>query len=347
MAWRCAYCVYQIAGKEREGSAQDLKNKGWSWESTVHFTVGLLAAMLYQSPVYMQKNQVDVYYAICSAHFLREAPLSTPDSEFENIRISLSGLEISDMKEEATPVKRQRLEEPKKDESTAPATPPVPEESKKAVRWVEKGPLLVLGEDGLTVSGTKGYCMARTNASVKNGMYYYEIKLLPSIEPYHVRFGWGMKKADINAPVGFDEYSYAYRDIGGVTVHRSKRSEDYGESFGVGDVVGAMICVNWEENASKPTPEATPQTLPGRFFPPSLVKQTSDNAPTPLRIDKASYIRFFVNGKDQGVAFEAMPFGEYYPMVSIYGGGSITANFGPTFAYPPPSDAKPVPPDVN
>ncbi|KAF0697267.1 Aste57867_12039 [Aphanomyces stellatus] len=242
--------------------------------------------------------------------------------------------------EDATPTKRARVDE-KKDETPSAVGTPTPQEDKKDdTRWVEKGCLLGLSEDGLTVTGTKGYCMARTNASVKLGTYYYEIKLQESTEPYHVRFGWGTKKGDINAPVGFDEFSYAYRDIGGVTVHKSRRSESYGESFGVGDVVGALICVNWEEEEKKPASDTT--TLQGRFVPPSLVKSVSDSAPMSPCVDKASYIRFFVNGRDQGVAFEALTFDHYYPCVSVYGNGGVRANFGPTFVFPPPLGASPV-----
>ncbi len=36
--------------------------------------------------------------------------------------------------------------------------------------------------------------------------------------------------------------------------------------------------------------------------------------------------------------------GVYYPAVSMYYGGRVTANFGPRFAFPPPADAGPTRP---
>ncbi|ETV80517.1 hypothetical protein, variant 1 [Aphanomyces astaci] len=246
-----------------------------------------------------------------------------------------------------TPTKRLRLDETKDD--AVPGTPPKDNvKCSTLVRWLDKGPLLLFGDDGVTVSGTKGFCMARTNACVTRGTYYFELKLLGAIEAYHVRVGWGTKKADINAPVGFDEHSYGYRDIGGETMHKSKRSGPYGDSFGVGDTVGAMICVNGDSSEDKSVDTVAP-SLPGRFVPPSLVKQSSDllaHVSSPRRADENSYIRFFVNGKDQGIAFDNLPFAEYFPCVSIYGPGTVSANFGPDFDFPVPG-ALAVPPPVE
>ncbi|ETW09792.1 hypothetical protein H310_00272 [Aphanomyces invadans] len=247
--------------------------------------------------------------------------------------------------EDTTPTKRLRVDDVR---DGGVGTPPQSKDKEAVlVRWLDKGPLLVLGDDGVTVSGTKGFCMARTNVGVKKGTYYFEIKLLPAAEAYHVRVGWGTKKGDINAPVGFDEHSYGYRDIGGETTHKSKRSDRYGESFGVGDIVGTLICVNWEAGEKK-AEGATPSPLPGRFAPSSLSKQSSDlvAVSSPRRVDDASYIRFFVNGRDQGMAFEGMPFAEYFPCVSIYGPGTVRANFGPDFECAPPGVVA-VPPPVE
>ncbi|OQS07544.1 hypothetical protein THRCLA_00445 [Thraustotheca clavata] len=207
-----------------------------------------------------------------------------------------------------------------------------PEEDKKTIRFVEKGTLLTIADNGLMVLGTKGYCMARTNIGAKSGNYYYEITLQPSEIEYHVRFGYGTKKADINGPVGFDEYSFAYRDLQGSIVHKSTRKDGYGDAFGnnkayewdlhsigPGDTVGALIYL--------PPVEAIVEE------PPHLEGSTN---PSPGPIGKLGSISFFVNGKDQGVAFADIPCGEdYYPCVSIYHAGSIVANFGPEFTKPP------------
>ena len=49
-----------------------------------------------------------------------------------------------------------------------------------------------------------------------------------------------------------------------------------------------------------------------------------------------SSITFFRNGKSLGRAFDNIPGGPYFPAVSLYNGASVTLNFGPDFACPPP-----------
>jgi hypothetical protein len=50
-----------------------------------------------------------------------------------------------------------------------------------------------------------------------------------------------------------------------------------------------------------------------------------------------SEIHFFKNGVSMGVAFRDVYVGTYYPAVSLYYGASVAVNFGPTFAFPPPT----------
>lgn len=88
--------------------------------------------------------------------------------------------------------------------------------------------------------------MIRANRGVQSaGTYYYEASMLETKnkEEGHVRLGWARAEADIDGPVGFDEYSFGYRDVKGSSVHDRKRNDEYGEAFGVGDVIGAMICL--------------------------------------------------------------------------------------------------------
>ncbi len=46
----------------------------------------------------------------------------------------------------------------------------------------------------------------------------------------HCRLGWSTKKGELQAPVGYDEHSLAYRDLEGSKVHKALR-EDYGAPF--------------------------------------------------------------------------------------------------------------------
>ena len=49
-----------------------------------------------------------------------------------------------------------------------------------------------------------------------------------------------------------------------------------------------------------------------------------------------SSIIFFVDGSCQDVAFKNINRGTYYPAISLFGGASVSVNFGPYFKYPPP-----------
>jgi Set1/Ash2 histone methyltransferase complex subunit ASH2 len=58
--------------------------------------------------------------------------------------------------------------------------------------------------------------MARASHGVHNGAYYWEIEILPSQgENSHIRLGWSTRQGELQAPVGYDKFSYAYRDISG------------------------------------------------------------------------------------------------------------------------------------
>jgi SPRY domain len=128
----------------------------------------------------------------------------------------------------------------------------------------------------------------------------------------HVRLGWSMRTGELQAPVGYDKWSYAIRDMGGSLVHKSHRQDAWWSGydsieFGPGDVVGCALCLD-----------------------------TTDDP----------HIRFFLNGeclghfviskgkRVGGVAFTIEP-GCYYPAVSLYMGGGVRANFGPHWIYPP------------
>ena len=136
----------------------------------------------------------------------------------------------------------------------------------------------------------------------------------------HVRIGWSMRTGDLQAPVGYDKWSYGIRDIDGSILHCSRRQENWGgEGFGVNDVVGCAICFDDSEQCE--------DNVTGR--------------------KNCNHIRFFKNGdcmgqfviskgkREGGEAFSDVERGTYYPAVSCYMGGSVRANFGPYWIYPP------------
>lgn len=51
-----------------------------------------------------------------------------------------------------------------------------------------------------------------------------------------------------------------------------------------------------------------------------------------------SKIFFFKNGESQGVSFEDIYQGSYYPAISLHKNVTVSVNFGPTFKYPPSTE---------
>lgn len=99
--------------------------------------------------------------------------------------------------------------------------------------------------------------MARANIGAREGRWYYECKILSGVKPPnqdpaltagsesggHVRLGWARREASLDTPVGFDAYSYGFRDLCGQKVHLS-RPKDFmpnNESFCEGDVIGLEL----------------------------------------------------------------------------------------------------------
>ncbi|GAB0134197.1 hypothetical protein EsDP_00002578 [Epichloe bromicola] len=107
---------------------------------------------------------------------------------------------------------------------------------------------------GRGVTTDKGFRMARANVAVREGRWYWECKITqgvqeakePGAKPEmgrHVRVGWARREASLDAPVGFDAYSYGIRDVAGEKVFMSRPKEFFpaGEGIREGDVIGLEI----------------------------------------------------------------------------------------------------------
>ena len=58
--------------------------------------------------------------------------------------------------------------------------------------------------------------MVRATHGVSRGAYYWEMEVLPSTDAdSHVRVGWSTRLGNLQAPVGYDSFSFAYRDLNG------------------------------------------------------------------------------------------------------------------------------------
>lgn len=109
-------------------------------------------------------------------------------------------------------------------------------------------------KSGLQVTTNKGFRMTRANVAVREGRWYWECKITQGMRPpkdgesksdggRHVRMGWARREASLDAPVGFDAYSYGIRDVSGEKVFMSRPKEFFppGEGIREGDVIGLEI----------------------------------------------------------------------------------------------------------
>ncbi|CAM1511235.1 Fc.00g087480.m01.CDS01 [Cosmosporella sp. VM-42] len=104
------------------------------------------------------------------------------------------------------------------------------------------------------VTTDKGFRIAKANVAVREGRWYWECKITKGIKPpkdgeskpvggKHVRMGWARREASLDAPVGFDAYSYGIRDVSGEKVFMSRPKDFFppGEGIREGDVIGLEI----------------------------------------------------------------------------------------------------------
>ncbi|KAJ3181004.1 Set1/Ash2 histone methyltransferase complex subunit ASH2 [Geranomyces variabilis] len=185
-------------------------------------------------------------------------------------------------------------------------------------------------DGGLTVTTDAGYCMAKATHGVWEGKWYYEAII--NDHPGHTRIGWSQISGDLQAPCGYDQFSFGFRDSPGTLFHQSHRKKDapdlYAAGYGPGDVLGMSIDL-------PESPDIITDLLPRLWDRTSLYMPF--RARGPLAIAHGSEIRFWKNGEFLGVAFRDLPRGKYHPAISLYRGASVTLNFGPEFRFPLPA----------
>lgn len=188
----------------------------------------------------------------------------------------------------------------------------------------------------LSVSNfNKGYRCCKATHGVEEGCWYYEVEV-PSNATGHFRVGWSQILGDVHAPVGYDEYSYSFRDLDGGAFHVS-RGKPYGQRWGPGDIIGCMIEIPSLNDSRKPEAKRILSQIQAKYPP-----KREGFYKVSLEVLPDSQVSFFVNGVSQGVAFSNVYSAKYYPAVSIYMGGPLKINFGPHFAFPPSQPFRPV-----
>ncbi|KAG0027679.1 hypothetical protein BGZ81_005378 [Podila clonocystis] len=248
----------------------------------------------------------------------------------------------------------------------------------------DMSPYMLIDDERKTITTEKGFRTVRANCGVREGRWYYEVTIdkggevrYEGRDGAHVRLGWARREATLQAPVGFDAYSYGIRDTTGEKVHMSKVGP-YGEPFKSGDVIGLYISLPPDGNEQSFFKH---RRLRRSFmFKGQLYFESVDYSPTKRYIEMAEYeatpiktnldkpvpppvipgskIILYKNGVCQGVMWqdlhallpieqnekekEQLRFDDgtlgYYPAISVYRNGTATANFGPDFKFPPGKD---------
>lgn len=198
----------------------------------------------------------------------------------------------------------------------------------------DKATGLELSADRLSVKGWKGFRSVRATHGFHEGTRYCEVTVQHLGDSGHCRVGWGTKQAEINAPVGYDQYGFGYRDLEGSKVHKALR-EEYAEPYGESDVLGLFLHLPEGGRALETRAGAELARYKGALY------QVLPEQIEP-RVLPGSVLAFTRNGVVQGVAFKDILEGSYYPMASVFTlpeqkeGATVTFNFGPDFKYSPP-----------
>lgn len=150
--------------------------------------------------------------------------------------------------------------------------------------------------------------MCKSSHGVTEGTWYFECKIL-SLDGnnYHpnARIGWAQISADLQTPCGFDEFGYAYRGRPAAKFHNGYGIK-YGLDLNEGDILGVLIHLPKQEALTSIEGEKC-DPLPDCWDMKSAYETKTYYLPRP--ICHGSWIRFFVNGEDQGIAFENLYYG--------------------------------------
>ncbi|KAL1506408.1 hypothetical protein ABEB36_005778 [Hypothenemus hampei] len=202
----------------------------------------------------------------------------------------------------------------------------------------DRAPQLKISEDRLAVTGDKGYSTVRATHFVTKGCWYWEATIEEMPEGSATRLGWGQDYANLQAPLGYDKFGYSWRSKKGTKFHES-HGLHYSNGYGEGDTIGFMIILP-KNDKTKLAPN-TYKDRPLVKFKSHLYYEEKDHVQERIKTLVAlpgGKTLNFKNGECQGVAFENIYQGSYYPTLSLFKNVTVSVNFGPNFKYPPSNE---------
>ncbi|GAA5886089.1 hypothetical protein JCM6882_004260 [Rhodosporidiobolus microsporus] len=117
--------------------------------------------------------------------------------------------------------------------------------------WEDRSPFTLMTEDARTITTDKGWRAVRSNIGVREGAWYWEVKVERAGgeggrdqggdgQGSWVRVGVGRRESPLNAPVGIDGHSYGYRDKTGDVVTLAQL-KPYGTPYSTSSTIGIYI----------------------------------------------------------------------------------------------------------
>ncbi|GCB79778.1 hypothetical protein scyTo_0017008, partial [Scyliorhinus torazame] len=200
----------------------------------------------------------------------------------------------------------------------------------------DRAPQLKISDDRLTVTGEKGYSMVRASHGIRKGGWYFEITVDEMPAETAARLGWSQPLGNLQAPLGYDKFSYSWRSKKGTKFHQSI-GKHFAKGYAQGDILGFYLYLPEDTEAAR--------ALPDTYKDKALIKFKSylyfeekdfvDKAEKNLKPATGSKMIFYKNGDSEGTAYEDVYAGVYHPAISLYKNCTVSINFGPNFKYPP------------
>ncbi|BGP55541.1 transcription factor, contains a PHD finger motif [Rhodotorula sphaerocarpa] len=141
--------------------------------------------------------------------------------------------------------------------------------------WHDRSPFTALTEDARTVTTDKGWRAARTDVGLREGSWYWEIKVERGAgeggrdkggegQGSWVRVGVGRRESPLNAPPGANRHSYGYRDKTGDAVTLAQ-PKPFGKPYGSSTTIGIYLSLPPRPPASAPTDSQQDRRSPARI----------------------------------------------------------------------------------
>uniref|UniRef100_A0A3Q3WTN2 B30.2/SPRY domain-containing protein n=1 Tax=Mola mola TaxID=94237 RepID=A0A3Q3WTN2_MOLML len=190
----------------------------------------------------------------------------------------------------------------------------------------DRAPQLKISDDRLTVTGEKGYSMVRASHGVRKGAWFFEVTVDEMPLETAARLGWSQPLGNLQAPLGYDKFSYSWRSKKGTKFHQSI-GKHYSSGYGQGDTLGFFI--------ELPDSTEVARSLPDTYKDKALIKFKSY-----LYFEEKDYVdKAEKNLKPMSpitpVVFLIFSFFCFLACNSYPLSFQVSVNFGPHFKHPP------------